>query len=295
MEEELRCSSCKHLYNNPVLLPCGHALCLNCAVHHQQPASAAVAAAANPPSSSSAGDNAESIASETSQESDKLSVLSEADSGVVCCTSRPGSYVGTPSAGPGPPFAAAAAALALACPACHKPVYFDENGAHNLPRYRVMQRVVERYGASRNLTLKCQMCEAEPARDASVACEQCEVMYCEECRETCHPMRGPLAKHALGEPRRATSAAGGAGAGGSGGGPRDGRCAEHREEAVSMYCLVCKAGVCPLCLVDSRHNSHDVQAITVMCKAQKVTNASPVTRPRESPHFSLGRSTLFKH
>lgn len=252
MEEELRCFACKQLYNNPVLLPCYHALCLNCAVHIQQPV------VHNGTAANGAGENAESVASGSStsdyQESDKLSILSETDSGVVC-TSRPSSYVGTPNGG------VYASALNLACPACHKVVYFDENGAHNLPKFRVMQHIVDRYGAQRNLQHKCQMCAGEPANDAVVVCEQCEIFYCEDCRDTCHPMRGPLAKHTIVEAKRGSSC------------PvklRDGKCAEHAEENLTMYCIVCKSGACALCLMDGRHNSHDVQAITTMCKAQKV-------------------------
>lgn len=255
MEEELRCPACKQFFNNPVLLPCFHGLCLHCAVHLQQPASANNGAVA----SASSSENAESVASGSSggdyQESDKLSILSETDSGVVC-TSRPNSYVGTPNGLLFP------TALSLACPTCHKLVYFDENGAHNLPKYRVMQTVVDKYGEARNLTLKCQMCESEPAKDATVMCEQCEVLYCDGCRESCHPLRGPLAKHSLTGPRRGARSVAKGG---------DGKCPEHAEENLSMFCLVCKSGVCPLCLMDSRHAAHDVQALAVMCKAQKVS------------------------
>ncbi|CAH0561182.1 unnamed protein product [Brassicogethes aeneus] len=221
MEEELRCSTCKQFFNNPVLLPCYHSVCLLCAVNLQQPAT-----------NTSGGDknteNAESVASGSSgdyQESDKLSILSETDSGVVC-TSRPNSYVGSPKE-------LFATAFSLSCPVCQKSVYFDENGAHNLPKYRVMQNIVDRYGELRNLTLKCQMCENEPANEATVMCEQCEVLYCDSCREACHPSRGPLAKHVLTEPKR-----------GSLGLPKtkEGKCLEHGEETLNMFCLVCKIG-----------------------------------------------------
>lgn len=251
MEEELRCFVCKQYFNNPVLLPCYHAICLNCAVNLQQPAQN------NSVASAATSENAESVASSSSgdyQESDKLSILSETDSGVVC-TSRPNSYVGTPNGLLFP------TALSVACPSCHKLVYFDENGAHNLPKYRVMQHIVDKFGELKNLTLKCQMCEVEPARDATIMCEQCEVLYCDPCKEICHPSRGPLAKHTLSEPKRnsAVSSKG-----------KDTKCSEHVEETISMYCLVCKIGVCAICLMDSRHTSHDVQAIAIMCKAQKV-------------------------
>lgn len=262
MEEELRCPVCKQLYINPVLLPCYHSLCLNCASHLQQPANQNHNQIQQP-----VLEQAESVASGGSggepsdyQEVDKLSILSETDSGVVC-TSRPNSYVGTPNLNGllFPPLSTSA--LSLACPICHKLVYFDENGAHNLPKYRVMQNIVDKYGESRNLTLKCQICENDPANEATVLCEQCEVLYCDSCRESCHPLRGPLAKHNLTEPVRGY---------GNKQRERDGRCPDHDDENLSMYCMVCKVAVCALCLHDTRHTSHDVQAISSMCKAQKV-------------------------
>ncbi|XP_049834538.1 E3 ubiquitin-protein ligase TRIM9 isoform X2 [Schistocerca gregaria] len=286
MEEELRCPACKQLFCNPVLLPCYHALCLNCAVHLQQPASLGgggvaaggvaaagpvVAVGQAPPSSSAstasssggtaAGDEAGAAAGCDYQEVDKLSILSETDSGVVC-TSRPNSYVGTPnllSAGGAP------CVLTLSCPApaCRKPVYFDEGGAHNLPKYRAMQAIVDKVLETRHVAARCQLCETEPAAPAAVLCEQCEVLYCEQCRDACHPARGPLARHTLLEPaagRAALRARHRA---------RDALCAQHDDEPLSLYCLVCKAAVCASCVHDSRHASHDVQPINTMCKAQK--------------------------
>lgn len=166
MEDELRCPCCKELFVEPVLLPCWHALCLACAVNLQAPPD-------SPPESTTDSSNAPG----SDQEADKLSILSETDSGVVCSStstsSRPGSYVGTPGNGGFPP---SGGTLCLSCPVCQKTVYFDEGGAHNLPKYRAMQRIVEKYQESRNTRLQCQMCEAEP-RDATVACEQCEVSH----------------------------------------------------------------------------------------------------------------------
>ena len=274
MEDELRCPVCKQFFNNPVLLPCYHALCLNCAVHLQQPASqhppptqAAELANESAGGGGGGGSNSSGGGSELGvadyQEVDKLSILSETDSGVVC-NSRPNSYVGTPNI-QGllfPPLASSA--LSLACPICHKVVYFDENGAHNLPKYRAMQSIVDKYGETRNLSLKCQLCETEPAEDATAMCEQCEVLYCDACRENCHPSRGPLAKHTLLEPLQGRAALRNKTK------TKDVQCSEHEDEALSMYCMVCKVPVCPLCLHDTRHTSHDVQAINSMCKAQKV-------------------------
>lgn len=248
MDEELCCPACKQFYSNPVLLPCHHSVCLLCAIHLQQPASSH-----NTSTLSSVPENAESVTSGSSgdyQESDKLSILSETDSGVICA-SRPNSYIESSNV---------SSTLSVSCPVCHKLVYFDENGVHNLPKYRIMHNIVEKYSELKNLTLKCQMCEIEPANEATVMCEQCEVRYCTSCRESCHPLRGPLAKHILTDPKRGinNSAKG-----------KTGTCPEHAEETLNMFCSICKTCVCAVCLLDTRHMSHDVQPATVVCKIQK--------------------------
>lgn len=250
MEEELCCPACKQFYSNPVLLPCHHSLCLLCAIHLQQPANHH-----NTTSTlNSVPENAESVTSGSSgdyQESDKLSILSETDSGVICA-SRPNSFIENNLT--------VSSTLSVTCPVCHKLVYFDENGVHNLPKYRIMHNIVEKYSELKNLALKCQMCEIEPANDATVMCEQCEVRYCTSCRESCHPFRGPLAKHVLTDPKKGLN---------SSTKGKTGNCPEHVEETLNMFCSVCKICVCAICLLDSRHMSHDVQPATVICKIQK--------------------------
>ncbi|KAL1415954.1 hypothetical protein MTO96_028546 [Rhipicephalus appendiculatus] len=277
MEEELKCPACKHFYSNPVLLPCAHSLCLNCALNAQQPANAPTAAhVANSTSSSEDSGNSSNsgLVGSSSEigttadypDGDKLSLLSETDSGVVC-TSRPSSYVGTPNLQGvlfPPLLHSGVALLSLACPECHKLVYFDENGAHNLSRNRALQNIVDKYGETRRLPVACQLCEADRPREASVMCDQCEVFYCDSCRENCHPARGPLAKHTLLEPQQGKKILRARSQGG-----RDSKCADHVDEALSMYCMVCKVAACVLCLQDGRHASHDVQALGSMCKAQK--------------------------
>ncbi|XP_053613153.1 E3 ubiquitin-protein ligase TRIM9 [Plodia interpunctella] len=177
MEEELRCFVCKEFYREPVLLPCGHALCRSCATGLQCPVH----------------ETENSVASSDYQEADKASVSSETDSGVVC-GSRPNSYAGTPAA---PVFPTAA--FTLSCPLCRKQVYLDDNGADGLPPFRVMRTIVERFGGvtgSPPAEEACQMCEGE-RRAAIVRCEQCSVRYCAGCRDAWHPTRGPLAQHVL--------------------------------------------------------------------------------------------------
>ncbi|KAH8333102.1 hypothetical protein KR074_005710 [Drosophila pseudoananassae] len=299
MEDELRCPTCKQLYANPVLLPCFHALCLGCALDIQTPynpgsglpvttngsgasstaghnglhgpvnggAAGGNTAGANSggpgtrhsshssaASTASSNTGSESVTSDQDQ-SDKVSIFSEADSGVVCCsnTSRPVSYAGTGMLpGVGNVVAPPGAAYCLTCPLCRKLVFFDDGGVRNLPTYRAMEAIVDRFCARE--ALRCQMCETDP-KVASLICEQCEIRYCDACRELCHPARGPLAKHTLVKPRGAAQ-------------QRESVCGEH-EEALSQYCLSCKAPACGLCLQEQRHQAHDVQSINVTCKAQK--------------------------
>lgn len=224
--------------------------------HHQHHHSTSSTSSQSGHSSTGSTSATESVSSDQDQ-ADKVSILSEADSGVICCTSRPGSYAGTPNlqgllfppAGTG-----AAAVYSLACPQCRKLVFFDEVGARNLPAYRTMESIVDRF--CEREALRCQMCETEP-KVAAVVCEQCEIRYCEACRELCHPARGPLAKHTLVKPRGASLI-------------RDSVCADHAE-LLSMYCMVCKVPTCEQCRQEGRHQGHEVQAIASMCKAQKVS------------------------
>lgn len=294
MEEELRCPLCKELFVNPVLLPCYHGLCLTCALDiqvqianntnsngssttivtaqvHQAPAShqqqqhttsnsqnQAAQSTTLPRNNSTSGNStgnsstSESISSDQDT-ADKVSILSEADSGVIC-TSRPSSYAGTPNlqALLFPP--SGGAVYSLTCPICRKIVFFDDGGARNLPPYRTMESIIDRF--CEREALRCQMCEVEP-KIAAVVCEQCEIRYCDSCRELCHPARGPLAKHNLTAPRGASN-------------HRESVCIEHCTETLTVFCLTCKIALCQQCLSDNRHQSHEIQSIATICKSQKV-------------------------
>ncbi|KPI92669.1 E3 ubiquitin-protein ligase TRIM9 [Papilio xuthus] len=208
MEEELRCFVCKEFYKEPVLLPCGHALCRVCAVGLQSHLPEA--------------DNASGTANDY-QEADKASVSSETDSGVVC-GSRPNSFAGTPAAA-----VYSSAAFSLLCPQCNKQVFLDDNGAEGLPPFRVMRTIVERFGGvvgAPPAEEACQMCEGE-RRAAVVRCEQCSVRYCAGCRDAWHPTRGPLAQHEL----RALGTT----------------CSDHGSPPV-LYCNTCLVPICQRCL-----------------------------------------------
>jgi tripartite motif-containing protein 9/67 len=195
--------------------------------------------------------------------------------------------VGTPSIAnlvfsvPGP------AALGICCPVCKRLILLDESGANRLPSNRVLENIVDKYGENKKYEVQCQLCEEKDPPPATKMCEQCEVFYCDACLESCHPSRGPLAKHNL------TA-------------PSDGkallkakhkviRCNEHAEESLSMFCMMCRSTVCYACVQDGRHMNHDVQAIGASCKAQKVSEPSAlvaITAPHVLYTFVLSSSIM---
>ena len=97
-----------------------------------------------------------------------------------------------------------------------------------------------------------------------------QVLYCENCRESCHPKRGPLATHKLG-PAQAKWQTTLRGNRNSMQHEPSTNCADHPDEIFSLYCALCKVAACGLCLRD-RHNTHhnDILPLTAACKAQKV-------------------------
>lgn len=247
MEDELKCPSCRQFFTQPVLLPCFHAMCLNCALHNQQPV------VNNLPSHPTAQPHEQQHEQQQEQplpppptelqllselqchdcnDSDQLSILSETDSGVVVSTSGSSGGSSRPSSCHIHPASSSsssstttnnsnsnalvvAATISLSCPSCRKIVYFDENGAQNLPRYRAMQTIVDKFSESSHQRAQasstpCQLCDTteggQQQEAASVFCQQCQVFYCDRCRENCHPARGPLAKHSLISPHQGRQA-----------------------------------------------------------------------------------------
>lgn len=101
-----------------------------------------------------------------------------------------------------------------------------------------------------------------------------QVLYCDGCRESCHPKRGPLAAHNLGPPRGSWQSNGGGGGKGSRGPALETTpaCNDHNGEPLTLYCALCKIAICALCLRD-RHaaHPHDVLPLAAACKAQKVS------------------------
>ena len=269
MEEELKCPQCSQFYCGPILLPCSHSVCEKCAASIQEPSHQFL-----PPTEDGLTPGNHENELRDFPDVDKISIISETDSGIVC-NSRPSSYIGTPSIGNiYQSVQISQSVYGIRCPVCKKVVYLNENGYKLLPKNKVLETIVEKYCEGKHkpipLSSSCQMCEHEQstsesvAKDATVFCEQCEVFYCDACREGWHPLRGPLAKHNLVDPIQGKALQRAKNKG------KEAKCSQHVEEHLSMYCLTCRVPVCYTCHQEGGHINHDVQALWSMCKAHKV-------------------------
>ncbi|XP_056020543.1 E3 ubiquitin-protein ligase TRIM9-like [Ostrea edulis] len=264
MEGELKCPMCLQFYCNPLLLPCSHSICAVCASNIQESSQTFLSQLEEGGYSSNPGDGD----LKDFPDIDKISILSETDSGVVC-NSRPSSYIGTPSiANIYQTVQFSQNPYGIKCPVCKRIILLDENGYKSLPCNKVLETIVEKFNHSKHkpltLYVNCQMCEHNEAKEAVVMCEQCNVFYCQSCKESCHPDRGPLSQHNLLDPiqGRALQRARNKG--------RELCCLEHEEEQLNMYCMTCSIPVCCTCQHEGGHSQHDVQAISAICKAQKL-------------------------
>ncbi|OQR67841.1 E3 ubiquitin-protein ligase TRIM9-like [Tropilaelaps mercedesae] len=231
MEAELKCTVCKHLFVNPVILPCFHSVCLKCAVQLQQPAS-------------------------NSQEDDfdQLSLVSETDSGVVCSPLPSGNSL--------------AITCPTCHKSCLFDENGAGNLCKNRALANIIDRYSESRKLHIECQM-CEPGTESSGGNAQAAwfCEQCEVFYCEPCLGAFHPQRGPLAAHQLitaiqGRSQQRAKFKISA--------VKEMNCLEHEDNPFSMFCLMCKIPLCVMCLHDGRHATHDVQALGQMCRLQKI-------------------------
>ncbi|VDK85082.1 unnamed protein product [Dibothriocephalus latus] len=112
---------------------------------------------------------------------------------------------------------------------------------------------------------------------AIIWCEQCGIFYCEECRDRCHPQKGPLLKHTLHSAQRGAEIV------------RQKRqnklpaCPAHPHEAASQFCLACRVALCNECIINDpaqltcvrspnkygQHVKQELQPLQTFCKNKK--------------------------
>uniref|UniRef100_A0A803TDT6 E3 ubiquitin-protein ligase Midline-1 n=1 Tax=Anolis carolinensis TaxID=28377 RepID=A0A803TDT6_ANOCA len=161
LESELTCPICLELFEDPLLLPCAHSLCFNCAhrilVSH---------CATN-----------ESVESITAFQ---------------CPTCR---YVITLSQR-GLDGLKRNVTLQNIIDRFQKASVSGPNSPSETRR----ERAFDSNSMSTSEKVLCQFCDQDPAQEAVKTCVTCEVSYCEECLKATHPNKKPFTGHRLIEP-----------------------------------------------------------------------------------------------
>ena len=226
MEAELTCPVCKKPFVSPIVLPCSHSVCLGCSQAAVTTAGGDIPSSCNSPGHGGDSDETPYVTLYD------MNHLYQSIGNLPC----------------------------LKCPTCKKLFPLDGRGVNGFPRNRLLENIVNRYYAKSNGIVYCQLCDENQPSQATVMCEQCEVAYCDRCCKTCHPSRGPLAKHSLVAPTSSKLPHK----------PTVVKCGSHSEENISMYCVFCRVPVCYVCLERGQHTGHEVKALGAMFKEQKV-------------------------
>ncbi|KAM4690183.1 tripartite motif-containing protein 46 [Rhinophrynus dorsalis] len=231
MERELLCPVCKGMYKHPVILPCKHNVCEVCASEillqrgyvcdpNSEPNSAASSPAARSPR----------MARRVIPKQERL------------IKQGFGTYPGRKRG------SAQAQTVIFPCPSCQHDVDLGEKGLGNLFRNLTLERIVERYRQTVNIStaIMCQFCKP-PQQEASKGCTECRASYCNECFKLYHPWGTQKAQH---EPTPPTLTFR----------PKGLTCPDHKEEVV-FYCKTCQRLVCQICKVRRTHSGHKITPI----------------------------------
>uniref|UniRef100_A0A3Q2R029 E3 ubiquitin-protein ligase Midline-1 n=1 Tax=Fundulus heteroclitus TaxID=8078 RepID=A0A3Q2R029_FUNHE len=163
LESELTCPICLELFEDPLLLPCAHSLCFNCAhrilVSHCTP-------------------------------SEPIQSISA----FQCPTCR---YVITLNQR-GLEGLKRNVTLQNIIDRYQKASLSGPNSPNETRRERVIPD--SKAMTSPADRVQCQFCEQDPPQDAVKTCVTCEVSYCEECLKATHPNKKPFTGHRLIEP-----------------------------------------------------------------------------------------------
>uniref|UniRef100_A0A8C3N654 Tripartite motif containing 46 n=1 Tax=Geospiza parvula TaxID=87175 RepID=A0A8C3N654_GEOPR len=235
MERELVCPVCKEMYKQPLALPCTHNVCHVCASEvllqhghlYCDPTSEPTSPAATPSTRSPR------LGRRAVPKPDRLDRLLKSGFGTYPGRKRGAVHPQT---------------VSFPCPACQRDVDLGERGLGSLFRNLTLERVVERYRQTINISaaIMCQFCKP-PQLEATKGCTECKSSFCNECFKLYHPWGTQKAQH---EPTPPTLTFR----------PKGLMCPEHKEE-VTHYCKTCQRLVCQLCRVRRTHTSHKITPV----------------------------------
>uniref|UniRef100_A0A3B3CKP2 Midline 2 n=1 Tax=Oryzias melastigma TaxID=30732 RepID=A0A3B3CKP2_ORYME len=277
LESELTCPICLELFEDPLLLPCAHSLCFNCAhrilVSHCSTTKPleSISAFQCPTcryvitlnhrgleglkrnvtlqniidrfqKASLSGPNSPTESRRLQPQRPYTATIS----GTIAGTIGGGGGTGGGSARGSP------ATSSHSHPHTNHTNHINHNNANHSPAIVVKMEP----------RISCQFCEQDPPREAVKTCVTCEVSYCDRCLRATHPNKKPFTSHRLVEPVPDTHL-------------RGLTCLEHENEKVNMYCLVDDQLICSLCKLVGRHREHQVSSLTDRFDKLKAYQVSP--------------------
>uniref|UniRef100_A0A6Q2XL21 Uncharacterized protein n=1 Tax=Esox lucius TaxID=8010 RepID=A0A6Q2XL21_ESOLU len=242
LESELTCPICLELFEDPLLLPCAHSLCFNCAhrilVSH-----------------CSSSKPLESISAFQCPTCRYVITLNhrglEGLKRNVTLQNIIHRFQKASVSGPNSP---SESRRAPGPPAAQRPYSSSGvggSGSHSARSSPAQLALGPQQVATVSMEhrISCQFCEQDPPREAVKTCVTCEVSYCDRCLRATHPNKKPFTSHRLVEPVRDAHL-------------RGLTCLEHENEKVNMYCVVDDQLICALCKLVGRHREHQVSSLS---------------------------------
>uniref|UniRef100_A0A674CDA6 Midline 2 n=1 Tax=Salmo trutta TaxID=8032 RepID=A0A674CDA6_SALTR len=252
LESELTCPICLELFEDPLLLPCAHSLCFNCAhrilVSH---------CSSNKPLESISAFQCPTCRYVITLNHRGLEGLKRN----VTLQNIIHRFQKASVSGPNSP---SESRRAPGLSGGHRPYSSSgggSSGSHSA-RSSPAQSSSHQHTAIMSLEhrISCQFCEQDPPREAVKTCVTCEVSYCDRCLRATHPNKKPFTSHRLVEPVHDAHL-------------RGLTCLEHENEKVNMYCIVDDQLICALCKLVGRHREHQVSSLSERFDKLKVNTA----------------------
>ncbi|XP_064874381.1 probable E3 ubiquitin-protein ligase MID2 isoform X3 [Oncorhynchus nerka] len=252
LESELTCPICLELFEDPLLLPCAHSLCFNCAhrilVSH---------CSSNKPLESISAFQCPTCRYVITLNHRGLEGLKRN----VTLQNIIHRFQKASVSGPNSP---SESRRAPGLSGGHRPYSSSgggSSGSHSA-RSSPAQPSSHQHTATMSLEhrISCQFCEQDPPREAVKTCVTCEVSYCDRCLRATHPNKKPFTSHRLVEPVHDAHM-------------RGLTCLEHENEKVNMYCIVDDQLICALCKLVGRHREHQVSSFSERFDKLKVNTA----------------------
>ncbi|XP_071268012.1 probable E3 ubiquitin-protein ligase MID2 isoform X3 [Salvelinus alpinus] len=252
LESELTCPICLELFEDPLLLPCAHSLCFNCAhrilVSH---------CSSNKPLESISAFQCPTCRYVITLNHRGLEGLKRN----VTLQNIIHRFQKASVSGPNSP---SESRRAPGLSGGHRPYSSSGgggSGSHSA-RSSPAQPSSHQHTATMSLEhrISCQFCEQDPPREAVKTCVTCEVSYCDWCLRATHPNKKPFTSHRLVEPVHDAHM-------------RGLTCLEHENEKVNMYCIVDDQLICALCKLVGRHREHQVSSLSERFDKLKVNTA----------------------